>query len=101
MVYAGLLRVFPGLTVIGWLVVVGWQLYRHHRLAKHHVPDAHRRLPRCGGVDPDERLRRGKDSYQSFYKHTLEVHDRTPLTNHMASACSSATTSAALEERGG
>ena len=25
----------------------------------------------------------GKDSYQQFYKHTLQVHDRTPLTNHM------------------
>src|SRR5262249_45811731 len=25
----------------------------------------------------------GKDSYRAFYQHTLQVHDRTPLTNHM------------------
>jgi len=25
----------------------------------------------------------GKDSYTAFYRHTIVVHDRTPLTNHM------------------
>src|SRR5262249_7604921 len=25
----------------------------------------------------------GRDSYSQFYKHTLKVHDQTPLTNHM------------------
>jgi hypothetical protein len=28
-------------------------------------------------------LRRMADPYVSFYEHTLEVHDKTPLTNHM------------------
>jgi hypothetical protein len=25
----------------------------------------------------------GRDSYRQFYRHTIEVHDQTPLTNHM------------------
>ena len=36
-VYAGLLRIFPGLVVLGWLVVAGAYIWRHHRMAKHHV----------------------------------------------------------------
>jgi hypothetical protein len=91
MVYAGLLRVFPGLTVIGWLTVVGWELVRHRRLAKHHVQmliggvlAAAVLVPWsiyvAGGSLSGDAVRQ---SYGSFYKHTLEVHDRTPLTNHM------------------
>jgi hypothetical protein len=32
---------------------------------------------------PVATLKVGMDAYRQFYKHTLEVHDRTPLTNHM------------------
>jgi hypothetical protein len=83
MVYAGLLRVFPGLTVIGWLAVVGWELIRHRRLAKHHVQMLIGGCLAAAVLIPTSIAVAGKDSYQSFYKHTLEVHDRTPLTNHM------------------
>jgi hypothetical protein len=82
-VYAGLLRVFPGLVVVGWLVVVAFQLYRHKNLTK---PQWRMLL---GGtlaaalLIPASVKVAGRDSYQQFYRHTLEVHDRTPLTNHM------------------
>ncbi len=83
MVYAGLLRVFPGLVVIGWLVVVGWELVRHRRLAKNHIQMLIGGCLAAAVLIPASVYVAGKDSYQSFYKHTLEVHDRTPLTNHM------------------
>jgi hypothetical protein len=83
MVYAGLLRIFPGVAVIGWLVVAGAYLVRHKRLR----PDHLRAL--LGGTAAAVVLVGaslavvGRDSYQQFYKHTIEVHDQTPLTNHM------------------
>ena len=83
MVYAGLLRVFPGVVVIGWLAVTGFHVYRHKRLS----PAQLRML--VGGtvaaalLIPASIKVAGKDSYREFYRHTLEVHDRTPLTNHM------------------
>jgi len=83
MVYAALLRVFPGLAVIGWLAVTGWHVYRHGTLSR-----AQRRML-AGGVAaaallvPASLWVAGPDSYLQFYRHTLEVHDRTPLTNHM------------------
>jgi hypothetical protein len=101
LVYAGLLRIFPGLVVIGWLTVAGYHLVRHRRMPKHHqqmliggtlaaavlLPLS---LVACGAGSLGQALREpkaalvaGKDAYQQFYKHTLEVHDRTPLTNHM------------------
>jgi hypothetical protein len=83
MVYCGLLRVFPGLTVIGWLVVVGWQLVRQRRLAPHHKQMLLGGVLAAAVLIPTSMAVAGKDSYQSFYRHTLEVHDRTPLTNHM------------------
>lgn len=82
-VYAGLLRVFPGIVVIGGLTVAGWHLARHRRMPRHHL----RML--LGGVlgaailIPASLAVAGKDAYQQFYKHTLQVHDQTPLTNHM------------------
>ncbi len=82
-VYAALLRIFPGLAVIGWLVVAGAYLLRHKRMAKHHQ----RML--LGGVLAAAVLLSasiqvcGKGSYPAFYRHTLQALDRTPLTNHM------------------
>src|SRR5262252_5776139 len=35
-VTAALLRIFPGIAVIGWLVVAGAHAWRHRRMAKHH-----------------------------------------------------------------
>ncbi|MFT3768388.1 MAG: hypothetical protein QM820_23315 [Minicystis sp.] len=83
LVYAGLLRIFPGLVVVGGLVVAGAYLVRHKTLAKDH------RRMLLGGVlaaavlIPASVKLCGRDAYRDFYRHTLEVHDRTPLTNHM------------------
>lgn len=83
MVYAGLLRVFPGVVVVGWLVVAGYQLYKHKNLTK----PQWRML--AGGTVAAALLIgasikvTGVDAYKEFYRHTLQVHDRTPLTNHM------------------
>ncbi|MEJ7727632.1 MAG: hypothetical protein WKG00_00280 [Polyangiaceae bacterium] len=83
MVQAALLRVFPGVLVMGWLVLAGWHLVRHKRFAPTHL----RML--LGGTIATVVLVGaslvwvGKDSYKAFYEHTIVVHDRTPLTNHM------------------
>jgi hypothetical protein len=83
MVYSALLRVFPGLAVIGWLTVAGAFLVKHRRMRGEHVQTL------VGGTLAAVVLVGaslavvGKDSYQQFYKHTIEVHDQTPLTNHM------------------
>ncbi|AUX41583.1 uncharacterized protein SOCE26_030040 [Sorangium cellulosum] len=83
MVYAGLLRVFPGLVVIGWLVVAGIYILRHKRMARSHVQVL------MGGVLAAAALLTvsvgvsGSGSYRQFYEHTLRVHDQTPVTNHM------------------
>jgi len=83
LVYAGLLRIFPGLVVVGLLVTVGWQLVRKHKLTREQTQmliggtlSAALLIPVSLGVS-------GVRSYQEFYRHTLEVHDQTPLTNHM------------------
>jgi hypothetical protein len=82
LVLAALLRIFPGLLVIGWLVVAGWHVARHRRMAPNHL----RML--VGGTIAAAILVGGsagvlgKDSYVAFYQH-IALHDRTPLTNHM------------------
>ena len=83
LVYSGMLRIFPGLVVVGPLVVAGASLVRKRRLEHSH------RQMLLGGVLafavllPASLKVAGTDSYQQFYKHTLQVHDQTPLTNHM------------------
>ncbi len=93
-VYAGLLRIFPGLVVIGTLVPFFAHLVKTRRVHKDHLQML------LGGViaavvlvplssvmtmkhDGSPLLRRLADPYVSFYQHTLQVHDKTPLTNHM------------------
>jgi hypothetical protein len=82
MVYSALLRIFPGLAVIGWLVVAGWRLVRYKRLSR----PMWRML--AGGtlaaalILPLSVKVAGRDAWIDFYHH-LEVHDKTPLTNHM------------------
>lgn len=101
MVYAGLLRVFPGLVVIGWLIVAGWHIAKYRSMKKEHV-----RMLLGGTVAaavlilasivyvgkpadegllsrPKEHITAGALSYKKFVHHTLNVHDKTPLTNHM------------------
>jgi hypothetical protein len=83
MVYAGLLRIFPGLTVIGWLAVTGFSLYKHKNLTKPQWKMLAGGVLAAAMLIPLSVRVTGKDSYREFYRHTLEVHDRTPLTNHM------------------
>jgi len=83
MVYAGLLRIFPGLTVIGWLTVTGLHLLRHKRMARSHMQALIGGVLAAAVLIPVSLAVAGKDSYQGFLEHTLTVHDRTPVTNHM------------------
>jgi hypothetical protein len=91
MVYAGLLRIFPGLAVIGWLGVAGWSLYRFKRLTRPQmqmlaggVLAAAVLIPLSMAVSARENTVKGwVEPYKEFAQHTLKVHDQTPLTNHM------------------
>jgi hypothetical protein len=83
MVYAGLLRVFPGLVVIGWLVVFFAFLFKHRRIARHHARMLAGGSLAAAVLIPLSLHVAGRDSYQQFYHHTIQVHDQTPLTNHM------------------
>jgi hypothetical protein len=83
MVYAGLLRIFPGLAVVGWLAVAGIYLVRHKRMARPHVQALIGGVLAAAVLIPVSLKVAGTDSYRQFYEHTLKVHDQTPLTNHM------------------
>lgn len=81
--YAALLRIFPGLVVLGWLTVMGAFLMRRGRLAP-----SHRRALVGGAVAAAGLVAlsvwvAGAGSYRQFYRHTLVVHDQTPVANHM------------------
>lgn len=83
MVYAGLLRVFPGLAVLGWLVVAGAYLVKHRRMKPDHAQMLLGGSLAAALLVGASLVVVGRDSYQQFYKHTIVVHDQTPLTNHM------------------
>lgn len=83
MVYSALLRVFPGLVVIGWLVVAGAYIVRRKRMRRDHVQTLIGGTLAAIVLVGASILVVGKNSYRDFYKHTIEVHDQTPLTNHM------------------
>jgi hypothetical protein len=103
LVYAGLLRVFPGLVVIGTLVPVIVHLVKHRRMHRDHkkmlaggclaaailIPlsiymsgDPNKPIFESG-IPMKERAARAIAPYKTFYEHTIETHDQTPLTNHM------------------
>lgn len=83
MVYAGLLRVFPGLTVIGWLVVCGVYVWKHKRFRPEHLRTIMGGCVAAVILIGASLAVVGTDSYQKFFHHTIRVHDQTPLTNHM------------------
>lgn len=83
LVYSALLRIFPGLAVVGWLIVAGIYVYRHKRMAPSHVKMLIGGTAAAAISIGASMAVVGTDSYQKFYKHTIEVHDQTPLTNHM------------------
>ncbi|HMY17127.1 MAG TPA: hypothetical protein PKA58_12465 [Polyangium sp.] len=82
LVYAGLLRIFPGLVVVGLLVVVGWTIYRKHKMTGEQIQMLIGGTAAAAVLIPLSIAVSGPRSYVDFYKHTLEVHDHTPLTNH-------------------
>lgn len=83
LVYSGLLRVFPGLVVIGTLVPFVAHLVKHRRFHPDHLKMLWGGVIAAAVLMPTSIWVCGKDSYQQFYRHTIEVHDETPLTNHM------------------
>jgi hypothetical protein len=80
--YSTLLRVFPGLLIVGWVAQMGWDVYKHRR-----IRPAHLRLV-AGGVAATVLLVgvsvavTGSRSYPEFYHH-IQVHNNTALTNNM------------------
>jgi hypothetical protein len=83
LVYAGLLRIFPGLVVIGTLVPTIVYAIKHKRM---HAD--HKQMLLGGSLAAAVLLGGGAyicgpNSYKSFYEHTLQTHDKTPLTNHV------------------
>jgi hypothetical protein len=83
LVYSALLRIFPGLVVVGWLGALGWQIYRHRKLTPWQVRMLAGGAIAAAVLVPASIAVCGAGSYRQFYEHTLEVHDQTPLTNHM------------------
>lgn len=89
--YTALLRIFPGLVVVGMVGMLGTYFYKHRRFHPDHIKVLWGGLgagavliPLSMYVCGDTREKLGKnDSYTEFYNHTLKVHDTTPLTNHM------------------
>jgi hypothetical protein len=83
LVYSGLLRIFPGIVALGGLTIAGFHLVRHKRMAPHHLRMLLGGLAAAALLVGASLKVVGKDSFHQFYKHTLQVHDQTPLTNHM------------------
>lgn len=82
LVYAGLLRVFPGLVVVGLLVVVALTVIRKHKMTREQIQMLIGGTASAAVLIAISIAVSGPRSYYDFYKHTLEVHDHTPLTNH-------------------
>ena len=90
LVYAGLLRVFPGLVVVGTLVPTITHLIKHRRMHKDHLQmliggtlAAAVLLPLSMYMTHYEEGEPFYHPYKIFDEHTIETHDKTPLTNHM------------------
>jgi hypothetical protein len=83
--YSTLLRVFPGVLLVGWLVVAAVHFWKHKKLAPQHL------RVMWGGIAATVLLVgisigiAGSRAYPEFYKH-IQVHNHTPLTNNMGLA---------------
>jgi hypothetical protein len=80
--YSALLRVFPGVLVVGWVVVLGAHLWRHKRIAPSHARVALGAIMAAVLLVSASVALTGASSYADFRKHIL-VHKHTPLTNNM------------------
>lgn len=95
--WSALLRVFPGIFVLGWAIIVGFYLLERvrdklaghgpKRLLDYLHPDHRRLIGGClvalGVLVPASIAVAGADSYREFFAHTLKTHKNTPLTNTM------------------
>lgn len=97
--WSALLRIFPGLFVLGWAIIIAiWtiQAIRSRKRAPGDTakgllayvhPDHRRVILGCvtalATLVPASIAVTGADSYKAFYEHTLKTHQNTPLTNHM------------------
>ena len=81
--YASLLRVFPVLLAIGWAVAAASHFARHGRLAPEHRRMAVGALAAAAVLVPLSMAAAGAGSYAAFYRHTIQLHARTQLTNNM------------------
>jgi hypothetical protein len=96
--WSALLRIFPGIFVIGLGILVLFEIYR--RVVRYRAgtfkpknvlqwlhPDHQRFIAGClvalGTLVPASIMVAGADSYKEFYEHTLKTHSKTPLTNTM------------------
>jgi hypothetical protein len=89
-----LLRIFPGIFIIGPAIIIGIQLIetirrkKPKRLLDYIHPDHQRFIAGCAVclavlVPASMVLTEGVQAYKDFYEHTLKTHQRTPLTNTM------------------
>jgi hypothetical protein len=98
--WSTLLRVFPGMMILGWVIIIAIETIRRLRrlpgtdakgvsfrnpLSWFH-PDHKRLILGCvvavGVLIPASMAVAGRDSYKTFVEH-ISVHKNTPLTNHM------------------
>jgi hypothetical protein len=89
-----LLRIFPGLFIIGIGIIIAFQLVENirkkkpKRLLDYIHPDHQRFIAGCAVclavlVPASMVFTEGTQAYKDFYEHTLKTHQRTPLTNTM------------------
>jgi hypothetical protein len=80
--YSTLLRVFPGVLLVGWAVVLGTHFWKHRRLARHHTRLLLGGICASAVLVPVSIAVTGANAYPEFYRH-IQVHKHTPLTNNM------------------
>jgi hypothetical protein len=98
--WSALLRIFPGVFVLGWAIIMGIYLLESIRRGPRKIagdtakglltyihPDHRRVIAGCvvalATLVPASIMVCGSESYSEFYHHTLKTHQNTPLTNHM------------------
>jgi hypothetical protein len=98
--WSALLRIFPGLFVVGWAIIIGLTLVENIRhgpkkiardkatgLLRYLHPDYRKVIGGCvlavATLVPASMVVCGPQAYKEFYEHTLKTHSGTPLTNHM------------------
>src|SRR5262249_14806301 len=80
--YSTLLRIFPGVLLIGPVALAGWHFWRHRYLAGSHWRMAAGGLLAAAGLVITSLLILGEGDYKDFWRHII-LHNSTPLPNHM------------------